>query len=182
MWAKLGKGTEYCALYRGGLEELRPGVDAVTAQDQLRAVLPAGVIAHAQDCESCMEAAEVFWASRVLLAEGIVGGHENVEEMTPWFTTRVMARIAEREAESRQSVLEWRGTVSRVASKLALASAGALLVAGTWAYDVNGHVTTNANRGNLQAKQAVGAESPYLFDPGPVTPNLDDALVSPAER
>jgi hypothetical protein len=80
-------------------------------------------------------------------------------------------------------VLEWRGTVSRVASKLVLVSAGALLVAGTWAYDVNGHAA-NANHGNLQAKQAVanGTEAPYFFDPGPLTPNPDEALAGPSEE
>jgi hypothetical protein len=179
MWNKIGTGSAACARYYDALEELRPGIDAVSAQEELRAVLPAEVLAHAENCEACVEAAEIFWAARVLLSEGIV--EENAAAMNPFFTTRVMAAIAEREVETRQLVFEWRRTVSQVASKLALVSAGALIVAGTWAYDVKSHANLS---GGGQAKAATsGTEAAsYLFDPGTLTPNPEEALFSPAEE
>jgi hypothetical protein len=182
MWDKFKQEQRDCVLYRQGLEELPLGIDAAASAAELRANLPAVVLAHAQECAACLQTTEMFWLTRNVLWRGLVMEPEAVAvaEPSPWFATRVMAKIAEREAENRQLMLEWRGTVSRVASKLALVSAGALLVASTWVYDLS------AQRTGKQAAQAgstkVEAGPPYLFDQASGAWSADDALVSPSEE
>jgi hypothetical protein len=182
MWDKFRQEPRDCVLYREQLEDLPLGIDAAAGGAELQATLPAGVLAHARECETCVETTEMFWLTRNVLWQGLVMAPEAVAvaEPSPWFATRVMAKIAECEAENRQLMLEWRRTVSRVASKLALVSAGALLVASTWVYDLS------AQRAGKQAAQAGATKAeagpPYLFDQASGAWSADDALVSPSEE
>lgn len=184
MWDKLRKTDGNCVEYRAALEELRAEFGEVEGRAELSGVLPAELIAHAEECESCETAAEEFWASRRLLA-GAFSGEGADERQTlrgesaPWLATRVMAKIAEREVEERRAKLEWSGAVSRLASRMALVGAAMVVVASTWLYQP----PSDGGRGNAGAGQSATEAAPqYLFDSGAVTANVDDALAGGAER
>jgi hypothetical protein len=75
--------------------------------------------------------------------------------------------------------MEWSGAVSKLASRLAWVSALMLLVASTWLYDPQ----SNGGQSNSSAGQSSTEAAPqYLFDSSTALSNVDDALVSPAER
>jgi hypothetical protein len=160
---------------------LRLGIDEAAAFRELRISLPAEVMAHVEACESCGEATETFWASRKLLAGPLQIARdeqaERLEARAPWFATRVMAKIAERETEGRRAATEWSGAVSRLASRLALISGLVLLVTSTWLYNPQ---NTQTNSSTEQPAREVTPQ--YLFDSTTAPSNIDDALASPAER
>jgi hypothetical protein len=88
----------------------------------------------------------------------------------PWFAPRVMAAIAARESELRQSLEAW-AAVPRFAARLTWVSALALLLAGGWLYE--------SPRGAQNTGNQTTAES--LFD-SPQSQALDDVLLPSAER
>lgn len=180
MWKKSEDQKALCAKYREALEGLRAGVGRAEAAVELQGGLPAEVIAHAQICKSCVETSEIFWESRKLLAGSSAiasaGVASNTESM-PWFATRVMARIAERETENRVANAEWSGAVTRLASRLAWVSALALVVAGTLVYEPQPR--TGSSR---TVSQAPAEAAQYLFDSAAAAANVDDALAGPVER
>lgn len=180
MWKKSEEQKALCAEYREALEGLRAGVGKAEAAVELQSGLPAEVIAHAQICKSCLETSGIFWHSRDLLAGlsaiASAGVASNTESM-PWFASRVMARIAERETEVRAANAEWSGTVTRLASRLAWVSALVLVVAGTMVYE------PQARTGSSATVSQAPAEAPqYLFDSATAAANVDDALAGPVER
>src|SRR6202043_3204036 len=81
----------------------------------------------------------------------------------PWFAPRVMAAIAARESELRQSLEAW-AAVPRFAARLTWISALALLLAGGWLYEAPRVAQTSGQ---------TAAES--LFD-SPQSQALDDVL------
>jgi len=178
MWNKFEKQTALCGEYREALEDLRVGIGKEEGAAELKSSLSVETMAHAEICESCVEAGEIFWESRALLA-----GHsadalpEGSAELRPWFATRVMAKIAEREAELRTASAEWSGAVTRLASRLAWVSALALVVAGTLVYDPQPQRESSA-----MVSQTPGEAPQYLFDSTAAPSNVDDALAGPVER
>ena len=82
---------------------------------------------HLAECPDCQSAADELLMSRILL--------KKIPSVTPapapWFAPRVMAAIAARESELRQSLDAW-AAVPRLAARLAWISALALLLATTW--------------------------------------------------
>jgi hypothetical protein len=172
MWSELGKRNALCVEYREALEDLGAGVGEVEGTAALKNSLSAQVLAHATTCESCCESGEVFWASR-----GLLSGPGATAEVQPWFATRVMANIAERETEVRAASAEWSGAVTRLASRLAWVSALALLVAGTLVYDPQPGTETSA-----RVSQSAGETQQYLFDSAAGQFSVDDALAGPVER
>jgi hypothetical protein len=178
MWNKFEKKKALCVEYREALEDLRGGIGEAEGTAELTSSLSAEVVAHAEICESCVETREIFWGSRNLLAApGEVEGPEleGSAELRPWFATRVMAKIAEREAEVRAASTEWSGAVTRLASRLVWVSALALVVAGTLVYDPQPRTDSNVVVSPAEAPQ-------YLFDSATAPSNVDDALAGPAER
>ena len=181
MWEKFTKDNRLCEQYQEALEDLRPGVDEATASVELRDSLPAEVVEHARECDACLEAAETFWASRDLLVGALElarAQHNAVmDETKPWFAARVMAKIAEREAEGRRALTEWSGAVAKLASRLAWVSALLLLLGTTWFYGPNG------GQFKTQTVQSKAEGAPqYLFDGAAGQASVDDALVSSPER
>jgi hypothetical protein len=181
MWDKFRKDNRLCEQYREALEDLRPDVEQGPASAELRNSLAVEVFEHARQCDVCEEAAETFWASRDLLAGslGLVGERRDAEmdDRRPWFATRVMAKIAERETEGRRALTEWSGAVAKLASRLAWVSALVLLVGTTWFYGPNGgRLDTQSVQSKAEATQQ------YLFDSAAGQATVDDALVSPPER
>jgi hypothetical protein len=185
MWDKLRKQNRLCEQYREALEDLPPDVEQSMASSSLSSSLPAEVLEHARECDACEEAAETFWASRDLLAgrELLAGPLELAREWNsaasdakPWFAARVMAKIAEREAEGRRALTEWSGAVAKLASRLAWVSALLLLVGTTWFYGPHGGQLNNES---VESK-AQGTQ--YFFDSAAGQSTVDDALVSPPEK
>lgn len=180
MWHKIRNENRLCERYREALEELPPDVDQSMASASLSNSLPAEVLEHARECEICEEAADIFWASRELLAEPLELAHEwnsATSDAKPWFATQVMAKIAEREAEGRRALTEWSGAVAKLASRLAWVSALLLFVGTTWFYGPHGgQLNTESVESKAQATQQ------YLFDSAAGQGTVDDALVSPPER
>lgn len=172
---------KFCAQYREALEDLHPGTDRDAATAELEASLPGEVLCHAASCSVCEETSDTFWASRHLLLNSFASTSEArteaVNRLEPWFATRVMARIAEREAEGRRALSEWSAAVARFSSRVALVSAAALVVCTTFFYG------PAARRSNEAAVQSASQNSQqYLFDGTGSSASVDDALAGPAGR
>jgi hypothetical protein len=181
MWDKFRKANRLCDQYREALEDLPSDVDQPMASSSLSNSLPAEVLEHARECNACEEAAEIFGASRELLAGSLELAREwnsvATSEAKPWFAARVMAKIAEREMEGRRALAEWSGAVAKLASRLAWVSALLLLVGTTWFYGPHGgQLNSESVESKAQATQQ------YLFDSAAGQGTVDDALVSPPEK
>src|SRR5467141_1812131 len=83
----------------------------------------------------------------------------------PWFAPRVMAAIAARESELRDSLEAW-AAVPRLAARLTWISALALLLASTWLYQLPKFTPISGNEG--------AAES--LFDSSQSSASQDDVV------
>jgi hypothetical protein len=129
---------------------------------------PAAERAHIAACMSCQEAANDLLATREIFKD--VTSDAGTER--PWFATRVMAAIAARERELSETASTWLA-VPRFASRLALASGTALLIASTWLYERPQPPV------NQQAAARAAQES--LFE-APPTVNQDDVLVPVQEN
>jgi hypothetical protein len=184
MWDKFRKTDGNCVEYRSALEELQPEIEEAQGRAELSRILPVALVAHAEECESCGTAAEEFWESRRLMAGAFLneGARDEARglrgEGAPWLVTRVMAKIAEREVEERRAKLEWSGAVSRLASRVVWVAAAMLLVTSTWLYQPLDGGRANSPMGQT----ATEGTSPYLFDNGATTANVDDALAGGGER
>lgn len=124
--------------------------------------------AHAAACEACRNAIADLLAARALLS----ALPSQMDMSRPWFASRVMAAIAARETQVRRLATAWT-VVPRLASRLAWASAVAILVAGTWIYrkpvsSPPGQTTTEAS-----------VES--IFETSP-PPRQDDVFLSTVEK
>lgn len=130
------------------------------------AVLSAAQRAHLAACAECQTAAEDILATRNILAELPA----RAAEPGPWFAPRVMAAIAARESELRQTLEAW-AAVPRLAARLTWLSALALLLASTWLYQLPKFTPNSSNGG--------AAES--LFD-SPQSSATPDDIVLPMEN
>jgi len=84
---------------------------------------------HLAACSECQQAADDILMTRAILRD--MPRHSEVS--APWFAPRVMAAIAAKESELRQSLEAW-AAVPRFAVRLTWVSALALLLASTWLY------------------------------------------------
>ena len=122
------------------------------------------MLEHSAACEDCAAAAEELLESRELL-------RALPRESAPsaWFAPRVMAAIAAREAELRQSFDAW-SVIPKFALQVTWISALALMLAGTWFLQ----------RPNLPSRPATDITGEPVQSAAPVT--NDDVLVSLAEK
>ena len=127
----LKKNREQCKRLRDSLEDAAEGAALSAAQRE-----------HLAACADCQEAADAISVSRSFLREV----PSRAAEPGPWFAPRVMAAIAAREVELRQTLDAW-AAVPRLAARLTWVSALALLLASTWLYQAPKH-TQNAGNGN----------------------------------
>jgi hypothetical protein len=115
MWDFTKKQEDECSRFRDSLEEVASGG---ASREMLE---------HSARCEDCAAAAEELLESRELLR---ALPRESSARMA-WFAPRVMAAIAAREAELRQSFDAW-SAIPKFALRLTWITALALMLAGTW--------------------------------------------------
>jgi len=151
MWnlLKIGKKQEACKRLRDTLEDVAEVAALSSAQKE-----------HLSECPDCQAAADDILMSRIIVRE------LPARAALPgtWFAPRVMAAIATRESELRQSLEAW-AAVPRLAARLTWASALALLLASTWLYESPKFAQNSPNQGAVES----------LFD-SPQSAASDDVL------
>lgn len=122
MWnlLRMRKKQDECSQLRDALENVADVAALSSAQQE-----------HLAACRACQEASSDISASRIVLRDVPA----RAGSPGPWFAPRVMAAIAARESELRQSLDAW-AAVPRLAARLTWFSALALLVASTWLYQL----------------------------------------------
>jgi hypothetical protein len=106
---------------------LRDALEAVTEM----AALSSARREHLAACPDCQAAAD-----EVLMTGSLLREMPSVAATpAPWFAPRVMAAIAARESELRESLEAW-AAVPRLAARLTWVSALALLLASTWLFQL----------------------------------------------
>ena len=114
---------------------------------------------HLAACPACQAASADISMTRIVLRDVRAALPE------PWFAPRVMAAIAARESELRQSLEAW-AAVPRLAARLTWISGLALLVASTWLYQLPKFTPISGNEN--------AAES--LFDSSQSSASQDDVV------
>ena len=122
---------------------------------------------HASACAECCDAAEDLALTRSALRP--LG--EVSAEPGPWFSARVMAAIAGRQAEMDLRDGVWI-SVRRLAPRLVAVSALLLVLASTWTYQL---------RRTDVAGPPQAASSDTVLEPGGAAPLNDDVLISASE-
>lgn len=153
----LAKRYSPCQMLRAKLEEL----------DDERS-LPAALAEHSAVCADCRAAVADFKESRALLAP-LRGDRAQVQ---PWFSSRVMAAIAEQESKLERSLEAW-SAVPRLASRIAWVSALALLLTSTWL------IEQQSTPKKTVTTDLVGEP---MIDSHPTPANNDEVLFSLTER
>jgi hypothetical protein len=153
MWNLLGmrKNQGECSRLRDALENRRDAT-ALSSPQQ----------GHLAGCQDCQAASADIATTRALLRDVPA----RAASPGPWFAPRVMAAIAARESDLRESLETW-AAVPRFAARLTWISGLALLLASTWLYE-SPRFTQNAG------SQAT-VES--LFDSPQSSPPQDDAVL-----
>lgn len=153
MWDLKRPDDDDCSRFRDSLEEIASGG---ASREMLE---------HSATCEDCAAAAEELLESRELLR---ALPRESSPRMA-WFAPRVMAAIAAREAELRQSFDAW-SVVPKLAMRLTWISALALMLAGTWFLE----------RSNVPSRPAIDITGEPIQHTAPLT--NDDVLLSLSEN
>jgi hypothetical protein len=141
MWNVLStrKKSKECTSLRDFLElDGASGVSALSAAQQQ----------HLAACPECQRAVDDIFVTRTILRD--LPRHAEVS--APWFAPRVMAAIAAKESELRQSLDAW-AAVPRLAARLTWLSALALVVASTWLYQSPRPAPTavNGNQASIES-------------------------------
>src|SRR5713226_435427 len=152
MWnlLKMRKNQGECSHLRDALENVVDVAALSSAQQE-----------HLAACPACQEASSDISTSRIVLrnvpARAPVPG--------PWFAPRVMAAIAARESELRQSLEAW-AAVPRLAARVSWISALALLLASTWLYQLPKPTPISRNESAVES----------LFDSSQSSASQDDVV------
>jgi hypothetical protein len=122
MWnlLRMRKNQDECSRLRDALENVADVTALSSAQQE-----------HLAACPACQEASSGISMSRIVLRDVPA----RAASPGPWFAPRVMAAIAARESELRDSLEAW-AAVPRLAARLTWISALALLLASTWLYQL----------------------------------------------
>ena len=156
MWT-IRKENSKCAAVRDALEN---SPQSAGAQSESPMVSPEEQN-HFASCPDCQAAADERLMSRVLLRR-----LSTTAAPDAWFAPRVMAAIAARESELRQSLETW-AVLPRLAARLTWVSALALLLMGTWVFESPRFARNSGNQS--------GSE-PLFESPQPTA--SDDVLLS----
>jgi hypothetical protein len=152
MWNLLKtKNRRECSILREALENV---IDALELSSPNRT--------HLTGCVDCQAIAQELFSTRTALQNA----KAPAAEPGPWFAPRVLAAIAARESELRQTLEAW-AAVPRLAARLTWLSALALLVASTFLYELP---KSAPNSGNETV-----AES--LFDSPQPSSSQDDVVL-----
>ena len=114
---------------------------------------------HLAACPACQAASADISMTRIVLRDVRAALPE------PWFAPRVMAAIAARESELRQSPEAW-AAVPRLAARLTWISGLALLVASTWLYQLPKFTPISGNESAVES----------LFDSSQSSASQDDVV------
>jgi predicted anti-sigma-YlaC factor YlaD len=114
---------------------------------------------HLAACPACQAASADISMTRIVLRDVRAALPE------PWFAPRVMAAIAARESELRQSLEAW-AAVPRLAARLTWISGLALLVASTWLYQLPKFTPISGNESAVES----------LFDSSQSSASQDDVV------
>ncbi len=154
-------GRTACKEYEAMLEDLLEG-GADSAAPELAA--------HLERCGGCRQALEAARFGQELLREAM----EPAEAPGAAFATRVVANIRFEEAKRLSAGVFWR-PLERLASRLALSAAAALLVLGIYLYEY-------APPRHLDWVAAQTEVTEVFPEPASQPANQDDVLLSLAER
>ena len=170
MWFSGGYKKE-CAEFHDALEpissiEESETLDTVTL-NTLLARLPDPTRQHVNACSDCRSAADEW-----LQVRGMFQHLDSGAQPGPYFLARVMAAIADREAELEKSSQTW-AAVPRLASRLSILASLTLLVAGSWLYQQPRHATV-ASASSAQSSEGLVEGSNSTIQ--------DDFLLNPADR
>src|SRR6266478_414896 len=157
MWdlLRIRKKLDECGRLRDALESAADTPALSRAQQE-----------HLAACPQCQVVADDIVMSRALLRE--VPARAALPG--PWFAPRVMAAIAARESELRDSLEAW-AAVPRLAARLTWISALALLLASTWLYQLPRSPGISGNESAVES----------LFDSSQSSASQDD-VVLPLEK
>src|SRR5712664_1516512 len=152
MWdlLRIRKKLDECGRLRDALESAADTPALSRAQQE-----------HLAACPQCQVVADDIVMSRALLRE--VPARAALPG--PWFAPRVMAAIAARESELRQSLEAW-AAVPRLAARLTWISGLALLVASTWLYQLPKFTPISGNESAVES----------LFDSSQSSASQDDVV------
>jgi hypothetical protein len=170
MWYLKGKARSQCDATRDALEHSGDAECAASsaAPSDVGARLSEAQRAHLNSCGECRIFADELRETRRLLSSELFGPQPG-----PFFMKRVMARIADREAQMEERETQTWAAVPRLAYRLSVIASLALLIAGSWLYQ------RPAQRGTITLA-AADQHSEGLVDGG--TPAPDDVLVNLADR
>ena len=163
MWYLLKKNKDACRSSQDAIEGVAGRLPGAFRKEELFSQLPAAVRAHVDACAGCREAIQDVLEARHLF-RGITG---TPSESRPFFVSRVMAAIAEREREL--LVSPW-AEVPRFASRLAWVAALLLLAGTTWFYEKG-----------ITGRAANGDSSQESIFETPPSAGQDDVLISMVE-
>ena len=139
MWLLSRGFKSECAEFHEALEHVS-NVDEVAlngvAVEGLLAQLPERARQHANACRDCRSA-----AGELLEVRRMFQHQDNATEPGPYFLTRVMAAIADGEAELEKTAQTW-AAVPRLAYRLSVLASLSLLLAGGWLYQHPRHDTS----------------------------------------
>ncbi len=157
MWnlLRMRKNQGECDRLRDALESVQ-GAAALSPVQQL----------HLAACRECQAASADISMTRIVLRDAPL----RAASPGPWFAPRVMAAIAARESELRESLEAW-AAVPRLAARLTWISALALLLASTWLYEVPKPAPISGNENTVES----------LFD-SPQSSAPQDDVVLPLEN
>jgi hypothetical protein len=152
------------------LKRLRPHEACKRLRDMLEDATGAAVLSvehkeHLAACLECKAVADDMSMSRAIFSDVPASAPLS----GPWFAPRVMAAIAARESELRQSFEAW-AAVPRFAARLTWISALALLLAGGWLYESPKVAQTSVGQTAIES----------IFD-SPQSQAPDELLLEPAQ-
>jgi hypothetical protein len=157
MWNLLSRSKKHTDC--SNLRDLLEGASQISA-------LPTAQREHLAACPQCQAAADEVFATRAILRDL----PSRADLSAPWFAPRVMAAIAAKESELRQSLDAW-AAVPRFAARLTWVSALALLLASTWLYQSPRSPQNSSGQATVES----------LFD-SPQSTAPDDVLPPAMER
>ena len=160
MWRSTNSSNE-CERVSDALEQLAARGEESTA-DAVLEQLPEAVREHISSCVTCSARAQELTEVRAMFE-----GYGSQAQPSPFFLTRVMASIAEREVQLERSAQTW-AAVPRLAYRLSVLASLGLLIAGSWVYKM-------PKSSNLNPQQYTEG----LADSGQVQ---DDLLVGSVNR
>ena len=154
MWNLLGmrKNQGECSRLRDALENVRD-----------TAALSSAHQGHLAVCQECQSVSADTSTTRILLRDVPA----RAASPGPWFAPRVMAAIAARESELRESLETW-AAVPRLAARLTWISGLALLLASTWLYESPRFTPNAGTQATLES----------VFDSPQSSPPQDDVVLT----